>query len=152
MLRYLLRDTRWAMSEESTTSDLVELTRLAFEYASDRDWGALLRLYGPGSVWDMSPLGLGTYEGPTATRRFFEEWTASYENYGIEPEEILELGNGVVFARVRQGGRPAGSSGDVSLLYAAVVVWKEAIVVRLTNYTDLDEARAVAEHLAEERG
>jgi ketosteroid isomerase-like protein len=140
------------MSEESTTPDLVELTRRSYEYASERNWGALLSLYGPDSVWDMSPLGLGTYEGPAATRRFFEEWTASYENYRIEPEEILELGNGVVFARVRQGGRPAGSSGDVSLLYAAVVVWKEGIVARLTNYTNIDEARAAAERLAEERG
>ena len=140
------------MPEESTTPDLVELTRRTYEYASERNWEALLSFYGPESVWDMTPLGLGTYEGPAAARRFFEEWTGSYEKYRIEPLEILDFGNGVVFARVRQSGRPAGSSGDVSLLYAAVVRWKEGVVARLTNYTDINEARAAAERLAAERG
>jgi len=139
------------MAEGPTTPDLFELTRRAYEYVSERNWEALLSFYGADSVWDMSPVGLGTYEGPTAARRFFEDWTGSYENYSIEPQEILDFGNGVVFARVRQSGRPAGSSGDVSLLYAAVVSWKDGVIARLTNYTDIDEARAAARRLAGQR-
>jgi hypothetical protein len=140
------------MSEESTAPDLLERTRRAYQYASDRNWDALLSFYGPGSVWDMSPMGLGTYKGPAATRGFFEEWTGSYEEYEIEPEEILDLGSGVIFSVVRQSARLAGSTGYVSLHYAGVFVWKEGVVARLTNYGDIDEARTAAQQLAQSRG
>ena len=43
-------------------------------------------------------------------------------------------------------------SGDVRLRYAAVTAWVEGAVARDTNYTDIDEARAAAERLAQSRG
>jgi len=137
--------------EESTTPDLVELTRRAYEYASDRNWDALLSFYGADSVWDMSPLGLGTYEGPAAIRRFFEEWTGSYDKWEQELEEILDLGNGVVFVVSRSSGRPVGGTGRVENRVVIVAVWEEGLIVRATTYTDIDEARAAAERFAQER-
>ena len=50
-----------------------------------------------------------------------------------------------------QEGRPVGSSGEVALRYAAVSVWEDGKIVRLTNYNDIDAGRAAAERLAEER-
>jgi hypothetical protein len=35
--------------------------------------------------------------------------------------------------------------------YVSVNCWHEGIFLRITNYTDADEARAAAERLAEER-
>jgi hypothetical protein len=35
---------------------------------------------------------------------------------------------------------------------AAVAVWADGLIERLTTYTDIDEARAAAERLAEEPG
>jgi ketosteroid isomerase-like protein len=136
------------MPEQSTTPDLVALTRRTFELASVRDWDALLRFYGPGLVWDMSPLGLGVYQGPTAIRGFFEDWTGSYEQYELDVEQVLDLGNGVVLAVALQRGRLPGAGGWVELRYASVVTWAEGLVVRITNYGDLDEGRAAAERLA----
>jgi ketosteroid isomerase-like protein len=139
------------MSQEPTTPDLVELTRRSFEAGNRRDFDAMLRFWGPDPVWDMSPLGLGTYEGPAAIRGFFEDWIGAYEEFEIEPREILDLGNGVVFAEVLQNARPTGSSGRVELRYAAVVVWVEGVIGRTTNYRDIDEGRAAAERAAESR-
>jgi hypothetical protein len=48
-------------------------------------------------------------------------------------------------------GRLAGSSGEVRLRIAAVVVVTEGLVERYTDYLDIDEARAAAERLAGER-
>jgi hypothetical protein len=62
------------MSEESTTPDLVELTRRAYEAGNRLDIDAAIGFYGPDSVWGMSPMGLGTYEGLVAIRGFFEDW------------------------------------------------------------------------------
>ena len=51
-----------------------------------------------------------------------------------------------------QKGRPVGSSGEVQLHYGTVSVWEDGKIARITNYTDIDEARAAAERLAQERG
>ena len=140
------------MSQEATTPDLVELSRRLFAAAQRGDFDALLRRYAPDAVWDMNPLGgLGTFEGHAAIRGFWEDWYSSYDELEIEPEEILDLGNGVVFAPVIQKARLVGSGGHVQLRYAMVAVWVEGLNMRLTNYGDIDEARAAAERLAEER-
>jgi ketosteroid isomerase-like protein len=139
------------MPEESTTPDLVELSRDLLESANRRDFDAALSFYAPDVVWEGRELGAG-FEGAAALRRFFDDWSGAYEEFEVEPEEILELGNGVVFAVIRQNARPAGSTGYVEMRYAAVTEWTEGMIVRITNYLDIDEARAAAERLAEERG
>ena len=139
------------MSEESTTPDLVELMRRSFEAADRGDFGALMSFYAPDAVWDSSPLGMEVYEGQAALRRFFEDWIGAYAEYEMALEEALDLGNGVAFALAIQKGRPAGSSGEVRFRYAAVAVWENGLIVRVTNYTDIAKARAAAERLAEER-
>jgi ketosteroid isomerase-like protein len=141
------------MSEESTTPDLVELVRGLFETAQRRDFDALLRVYAPDVVWDMSPLGgLGSFEGLVATRGFWEDWYDSYEELDFEVQEAVDLGNGVIFIVVRQDGRPVGSTGRVELQAAWVSVWVQGTITRVTQYLDVDEARAAAESLAQERG
>jgi hypothetical protein len=47
---------------------------------------------------------------------------------------------------------PLKAMGHVQLRYAQISVWVESVAVRTTNYTDIDEARAAAERLAEESG
>jgi hypothetical protein len=49
-------------------------------------------------------------------------------------------------------GRPLASSVDVRLRFASVAEWTNGLIVRIRNYTDIDEAHAAAERLAEERG
>jgi ketosteroid isomerase-like protein len=138
------------MSQDSTP-DLGELVRSAFEHSSHRDVNALMSVYGPDSVFDTSPLGLGVYQGQAAIRGFFEDWVGTFEEFQIEPEEILDLGGGVTFAVALQSGRPVGGDRQVQWRYAAVSVWVGGVAARTTNYLDIDEARAAAERLAESR-
>ena len=140
------------MADESTTPDLVELMRRAFEAFDRLDLDLTMSFFGPDSVWDASPWGLGTFEGRAAVRRFFEDWVGPYDEFAIEPEEILGLGNGVVFVVFCHNARLTGSTGHVRLRQAGVYVWVEDVIVRTTSYRDIDEARAAAERLAEERG
>jgi ketosteroid isomerase-like protein len=139
------------VAEESTTPDLVERQKRLTEAANRRDLDAIMAFYAPDGVYDMSPTGMGVFEGQAAARGFLEDWFASYEEYELEAEEILDLGNGVGFRVLNMKGRPVGSSGEVQLRYAAVGVWEDGKIVRMTNYNDLDEARAAAERLAQER-
>jgi ketosteroid isomerase-like protein len=139
------------MSEESTTPDLVELTQ---ELSDARGVDATMQFYSPDAVYDMSQVGLGTFEGRPAIRRFLEDWLGSYEETEDEVQEITDLGNGVVFAVVRETGRPSGSATQarVHAIYGFVFVWSDGKVSRATVYTDPHEARACAESLAEPSG
>ena len=140
------------MPEQSTSPDLVELTHRMLEAFVSGDFDAILNLFARDGVWDMSPLGLGTYEDQAAIRRLWRDWLGAYEEYESELEEVLDLGNGVVFTVVRQNGRPAGSAARVQQRPVFVSEWVEDMIVRVTVYYDIDEARAAAERLAESRG
>jgi ketosteroid isomerase-like protein len=138
-------------SEESTNHDLVELVRSQVDAADSGDIDAMTSFLARDAVWDSSPMGLEVYEGGAAIRRGLEDWWGAFEVSGAQAEEILDLGNGVTFAVVTLKGRPPGGSGEVQLRYAAVTMWVGGVIVRETNYTDIDEARAAAERLAESR-
>ena len=140
------------MSEESTTPDLVESVRRSVRAASDRDLDRALTFYASDAVWDMSPWGMGTFAGTEAIRGFWEDWLDTYEEYAMKAEEIVDFGHGVTFAVILQKGRLVGSAGEVQLRYAGTSLWAHGLMTRTTNYRDIDEARAAAERLAEERG
>lgn len=126
------------------------LTRLSNAIDS-RDLDAITALYAPDGVWDLSPVGMGRFEGHAAIRGFMEDWFGAYEEWEREAEELRHLGNGVALAVWFQKGRPVGSTAETHLRYAAVLVCDEGRFSQVTNYTDIDEARAAAEGLAEER-
>jgi ketosteroid isomerase-like protein len=140
------------MLEKSTTPDLVELTRGRVDAADSGDIDAMTSFLARDAVWDSSPMGLEVYEGRAAIHRGLEDWWGAFDVSGAEAEEILDLGNGVTFAVVTLNGRPPGGSGEVQLRYAAVTMWVQGVIARETNYTDIGEARAAAERLAESRG
>jgi hypothetical protein len=57
----------------------------------------------------------------------------------------------VTFSVVGQHARPAGSIGYVQARQASVIEWVGGMTARITVYTDIDEGRAAAERLAEQR-
>jgi ketosteroid isomerase-like protein len=139
------------MPEEATTPDLVGLMLRGVDALNRRDLDEFLSGWAPDAVLDTGGM-MGTFEGAAAIRGFFEDWFASYEELWIEQEEVLSLGNGVVCAVLIQKARLVGSSGDVRHRNALVGVWVGGSLVRSTAYTDIDQARAAAERLVEERG
>ena len=104
------------------------------------------------NLWDMSEGGAEVIEGREEIRAFLEEWLGAYEEYEQEVEEIQDLGNGVTFAVLLQRARPAGSSGWVEFRDARVLLWANGLVERVNLFLDIDQARAAAERLAQERG
>jgi ketosteroid isomerase-like protein len=138
------------MSEESTTPDLVELVGRALEAANRRDLDEVMSSFAVDAVFEGRALG-DIFEGQAAIRAFVEDWFGTYEalEYGLE--EVRDLGKGVVFAVVVQSGRPVGSAGHVRQREGWVFVWVRGLIARLA-ISEVDEARAVAERLARERG
>jgi ketosteroid isomerase-like protein len=137
------------MSEESTTPDLVELVGRALEAANRRDLDAVMCSFAVDAVFEGRALG-DIFEGQAAIRAFVEGWFGTYEELEYGLEEVRDLGKGVVFTVVVQNGRPAGSAGHVRQREGWVFVWVRGLCARLT-ISEVDEARAAAERLAEER-
>jgi ketosteroid isomerase-like protein len=139
------------MSEQSATSDLAEQMRQSLE-AGELD--AAISYFALDGVWESSPNGVGVFEGAATIRRFFEDWARAYEELKFVLEELRDVGNGVVFPLVRQEARPVGSSGYIRQRDGLVWVWVGGRCASVTVYpeTEIDEGRAAAERLAQERG
>jgi ketosteroid isomerase-like protein len=138
------------MTEESPTPDLVELVRKQVEALDRGDLDGVMSSVTEDGVLDGRLAG-GFFEGRAAIRGFLEDWFDVYEELGFEVEEVSHLGGGVVFAVVIQDGRLVGGGGHVRQREGWVYLCEEGSIARLTT-SDVDEARAAAERLAQERG
>jgi ketosteroid isomerase-like protein len=141
------------MSEESSTPDLDELARRTFDAMARRDYDAMTAVWASDGVWDTTPTGgmPGAVEGRDAIRAALEDWMGPSEDWEQEVEEFRDLGNGVVFNVLLQRGRLSDRKGVVALRFANLSTWASWLVERTTTYTDIDEGRAAAERLAQER-
>jgi len=139
------------MVDEAATPDLVARMRHGFEAGKRGDLDAIMSSYARDATWVVVGLG-ARLEGAAAIRVFLEEWLGAYEEWEIVPEELVDLGNGVVFGVLVQQGRLLGSTAQVRYRFAQVSAWDDGVIVRVTGYTDIDEARAAAKRLAQERG
>jgi hypothetical protein len=66
--------------------------------------------------------------------------------------EAQDLGNDVSFVVLSLDARPAGSAGSVQERWGFTVTWAAGLIVEVIASTDIDETRAAAERLAQERG
>jgi ketosteroid isomerase-like protein len=139
------------MSEQPAPPDPVELLIAALRAWNRHDLDAYIRFMSPDVVLDASSVGVGVHEGAGAFRRFCEDWLDPYDEWTVETEEIADLGGGAVFALLLQRGRLAGSDAEVHVRYVQVSEWVGDVSVRSTFWTDIDEGRAAAERLAEQR-
>ncbi|HTQ67239.1 MAG TPA: nuclear transport factor 2 family protein [Solirubrobacteraceae bacterium] len=137
------------MSEEPTTADLVELVRHLLDATSCMDADAFVRFFAPEAVFMT---GVGRFEGRDAIRGYIEDFNSSYDEQCYALDEVHDLGNGVCWFSVEATGRLRGTTDDLHLRFAVVVTHAGGVVSQWTDYLTTDEARAVAQRLAESRG
>jgi ketosteroid isomerase-like protein len=139
------------MPEESTTPDRAELAQRAADAFNARDLDAVMGFYAPHAIVEMLEV-FGTWEGRAAIRAFFEDWLGAFDEVRLEFEAVRDLGNDVFFGVLVQEGRRQGNAGWVQLRSGYVSTVVDGLIERTTYYLDIDEARAAAERLAQERG
>ena len=140
------------MPEESTTPDLVELVRQAFDAGNRHDVDAIIGLHAPDAVWDLSDEGLGTFEGVAAIRGWIADWFGVWVDLSLDVLDVVDLGHGVVFSRVREEGRLADDGGHVEQQRAWVILGGQGKIARTAIYLDIAAGCAAAERLADRRG
>jgi ketosteroid isomerase-like protein len=75
------------MPQESTTPDVV-LMRCAFAAGNRHDLDAVVSLYAPDAVWNLSDAGLGTFEGLAAIGSFLGEWWGTWGGHVNEVNTV----------------------------------------------------------------
>jgi hypothetical protein len=135
----------------SEQGEPIERTLDAYTALNRRDFDAVMHLFGAASVWDVSRWGLGAHVGPEQIRRFLDDWFGSLVEYEVRPEELVDLGGGVVSVVVLQVARRAGSRGELRLRSVAVFVWEGELLERVTVHPEIEEGLADAERAAAER-
>jgi len=138
------------MADESTAPDLVELVRNVVDAGNRRDFDVVMSYFSPDAVWE-GWMGT-TFTGREAIRGNLEDVVGSFEELAMEPEELLELGGGVVLAVILQSVRLADSGDEWQGRVAFVSEWVNGLIVRVMIYPNIEDGRAAAERLAEERG
>ena len=142
------------MAEESTTPVPVEVARRIFDALDSADLDSAVSFYALDAVTDYTrTVGVVVY-GRDGLRAFLADWLVGYEDVSYTTEAVIDVGNGVGFVQYLQVARPVGTSGHVTQREAAVAIVEEGLVVATTVYvqSELGEARAAAERLAEEQG
>jgi ketosteroid isomerase-like protein len=146
----LAKERRWRMPEEHATPDLEERGQRFGQALSRGDVDAVAAMFAPDAVWITSDFE-GLFEGREAIRSLIDDFVRPFEDLEQETREFRYLGGGATFSVVVQRGRPINSIVVVERRVAAIVVWADGLIERLTTYADIDEARAAAERLAGER-
>ena len=139
------------MTEEPATPDLVERLQRFVDATNAADFDAMASFYAHDAVYDARRVGL-RLEGREAIRGFLEQWSSAYEEVKIEVQEVRDLGHGVMFTVISQHGRLPNTTAWVQEAFPAVSLWADGLIQHTASYLDIDEARAAAERLAEERG
>jgi ketosteroid isomerase-like protein len=139
------------MPAKSTSQDLGEVVRSLFEAADRGDWDAMIAPYAPDAIWESND-GILDVAGASGVRGLLEEWAGVFQDFTVKVETVVDVGNGVVFSVYHQEGRPAGGTGVVNDRGAMIYEWVDGMIARVIVRQDIDEARAYAERLAEERG
>jgi ketosteroid isomerase-like protein len=76
-----------------------------------------------------------SYRGVDGVREFFRTWIGTFEDWGFEVEEVLDIGDSVVIL-LHQWGRGKGSGAEVELRFWQVWTFAEGKVVRCVAHFD----------------
>lgn len=97
----------------------------------------------PGIEWDPSALvpDATVTRGTDAVRAYFREFLRTFDEYGYEWEEMIEVGDEVITV-MRSWGKGKGSGVTVESRVAQVWTFRDGRVVRYRDF--LDKAAALA--------
>jgi ketosteroid isomerase-like protein len=140
-LGLVARDTAGAMSQEN-----VEVVRRCYGFWADRNLSAIADVVHPDGVVDLSRnvFNPGVHRGFDAFVSFVEQVDEMWENFEVEPEELIDAGDNVVVAS-RISGKGRGSGVETAMRVYAVWTLREGKVARLTGgFRDRAEALEAA--------
>jgi ketosteroid isomerase-like protein len=136
------RDTAWAMSEEN-----VKTARDALAAFNRGDLDAFLEYWTDDIDYraaEGAPDDHGPIQGKDALRVFMQDWLDTFDDFRVEPVELIEAGEDKVIAVVRISGRAKLSGVETDLTYAELHTLRDGKIARGRQYWTRDEALEAA--------
>jgi uncharacterized protein len=104
-----------------------------------RDWKAGLEPISDDIEWDMSTYGswpdTGVVHGPAAVQTFFRSYLGTWDDYEIDFDQYLDVGDEVLVI-VHDRGRGKGSGALVERHWAQLWTVRDGKVVRFRAYAN----------------
>ena len=86
----------------------------------------------------------GTYRGVEAVRRYLEQFTETFDEFLLEAEDFVDIGDDRVLFLFRLRMRGAGSGATVEARPGWIHTIRDGKAMRIETYLDRDEALAAA--------
>ena len=139
-------DQATALGERSESQRNIEALRLVYEAWGRGDYNVGPEVYGPRMTWGWSdefPEIHGTYSDPAVANDRLRRWLSPWEDWRVEAEEYLPLGDRVLVL-TRYRGRGRGSGVEVKDAGAHLWVMRDGKAESLMVFNDRDKAFAAA--------
>ena len=91
-----------------------------------------------------APDDRGPIHGKDAMRAYVQDWMDTFDEFWIEPVELIDAGGGVVVAVLRDGGRAKLSGIELDETFAPVFTMRDRKIARGREYATRDEALEAA--------
>lgn len=123
----------------------VEVVGRIYDALARGDFDIALSHLHPEIEWHEPPHSpsAGVYRGHEGVRRSFLGWAASWSDYRLDVDDLLEAGDDVL-AKCRQRARGRASGVEVEQRLFNVWTLRDGIVVRMRIYHDEAEALEAA--------
>jgi ketosteroid isomerase-like protein len=130
------------MSQESITTaremaaalNRGDLAAWAENFADDIDYRAV----------EGAPDDHGPIHGKAAMRAYVQDWIDTFDQFTVEPLDLIEAGEDQVIAITRISGRAKLSGVETDLTYAALYTIRGGKIARGREYWTRDEALEAA--------
>jgi uncharacterized protein len=123
------------------TTANVETMRRGYEALNGGDLSEVLALLHPDLEWqeDSASPEAGVHRGRDTFERFLRSWLESFDDFRIEPEEIIEEDDRLI-ALVRQSGKGRASGIGLEVRIAHVWTVKDGRAVRWRSFPSRERA------------
>jgi ketosteroid isomerase-like protein len=127
------------------SDELIALVRSGYEALNRRDFDQWMQQLDPDvEVYELAEAPEPVvYRRPEGVRRWLEQQDEIFEEFSIEPTEIVVSGD-VVLATVVLHGRGRGSSAPVSIKLFHVLNMRDGRVLRVRGFLNEADARHAA--------
>jgi ketosteroid isomerase-like protein len=136
------------------SEDLIARVRSGYEALNRRDFDGWMQQFDPDvEVHELAEAPEPVvHRGPEGVRRWLEQQDEVFEEFWMEPTEIVVSGD-VVLATVVLHGRGRGSSAPVTIKLFHVLKMRDGRVLRARGFLDeADARRAVAADESDQLG
>jgi ketosteroid isomerase-like protein len=121
------------------TQENVELVRLMYETFNRLGEPPWEYFHGDAEFDASNVVGMDVYKGREQYLRAYQEYAAAWDEWRIEPEEIVAAGDQVL-ATVVDGGRLKGTGGEVHNRFFNVFTFRAGKVARWKTFTERKQA------------